>query len=333
MVPDVLKDAGFNKVILEPEQAKPSGDFYTVDSPNPEEASALNDAINLAKAQNADLVLGTDPDADRVGIVVNNGLGEMVLLNGNQACALIVYFRLELLKEKASIPKNGFIAKTIVTSDLISKMANYYGVNVYETLTGFKFIAAVMREKSEELFLGGGEESYGYLVGDFVRDKDAVISSLILSECAVWAKSKGKTLLDILDDISLKFGHYTERLISVKREGISGSQEIEAMMDNFRNDPPSEIAGSKVVKISDYLKQVSTDINSNETFNINLPKSNVMQFTLENGLKFTARPSGTEPKIKFYFSVNLPINVRSEVSSQKNLMNQMIKKVVKDLNL
>lgn len=333
MVPDVLKEAGYDQVILEPEQAKPSGDFYTVDSPNPEEASALANAINLAKAENADLVLGTDPDADRVGIVARNNAGEMVLLNGNQACSLIVYYRLELLKEKNEIPKNGFISKTIVTSDLISRMAEYYGVNLYETLTGFKFIAAVMREKSEEVFLGGGEESYGYLVGDFVRDKDAVISSLMLSECAAWAKSQGKTLLDILDDIYLKFGHYRERLISVKREGISGAEEIKTMMDKFRNHPPTEIAGSTVVEISDYLKLEKREISSGLVTKINLPESNVMQFTLENGLKFTARPSGTEPKIKFYFSVNKAVSAQEELAQQEAEMNLMIEAVVKDLNL
>jgi len=275
MIPDVLENAGFSNVILEAEQAKPSGDFPTVLSPNPEEASALKNAIELAEEEHADLVLGTDPDADRVGIVARNKTGELVLLNGNQACALLVYFRLESLKNANRIPNNGFVAKTIVTSDIIINMAKHYGVNFYETLTGFKFIAGVIGERPNEVFLGGGEESYGYLVGDFVRDKDAVISALILSECAAWAKSKNQTLVDILDEIYLKFGHFRERLISVVREGKSGAEEISAIMENFRSNAPKTIAGSKVVKVADFLKGELTDLMLKTTSKTNLPSSNV----------------------------------------------------------
>ena len=333
MIPDVLENAGFSNVILEAEQAKPSGDFPTVLSPNPEEASALKNAIELAEEEHADLVLGTDPDADRVGIVARNKTGELVLLNGNQACALLVYFRLESLKNANRIPNNGFVAKTIVTSDIIINMAKHYGVNFYETLTGFKFIAGVIGERPNEVFLGGGEESYGYLVGDFVRDKDAVISALILSECAAWAKSKNQTLVDILDEIYLKFGHFRERLISVVREGKSGAEEISAIMENFRSNAPKTIAGSKVVKVADFLKGELTDLMLKTTSKTNLPSSNVMQFTLDNGLKFTARPSGTEPKIKFYFSVQKSASTLAEIRHQESEMNKMIEAVVKDLSL
>lgn len=334
MVPQVLKNAGFENVILEETQAIPSGDFPSVESPNPEERSALRMAIELAEKEDGDLVLGTDPDADRVGMVARNSSGELTLINGNQACALIVYYRLEQMKTAGTIPANGFIAKTVVTSDLISNMAKAYGVKLYETLTGFKWIASVIREQEgKEIFLGGGEESYGYLVGDFVRDKDAVISSLVLSECAAWTASKGKTLIDILDEIYLKFGHFRERLISVVREGKSGKEEIQAMMDGFRTNPPATLIGSKVVSITDILNGTVTDKVTGSSKVLGLPSSNVMQFTLENGLKFTARPSGTEPKIKFYFSVNLKASSNEEIREQEGQMNEMIAEVVKELGL
>lgn len=334
MVPQVLKNAGFENVILEETQAIPSGDFPSVESPNPEERSALRMAMELAEKEDADLVLGTDPDADRVGLVARNSSGELTLINGNQACALIVYYRLEQMKTAGTIPANGFIAKTVVTSDLISNMAKAYGVKLYETLTGFKWIASVIREKEgKEVFLGGGEESYGYLVGDFVRDKDAVISSLVLSECAAWAASKGKTLIGILDEIYLRFGHFRERLISVVREGKSGKEEIQAMMDGFRTNPPAALLGSKVVSITDILNGTVTDKLTGNSADLGLPSSNVMQFTLENGLKFTVRPSGTEPKIKFYFSVNLKASSNEEILRQEGQMNEMMAEVVKELGL
>ena len=334
MVPQVLKNAGFENVILEETQAIPSGDFPSVESPNPEERSALRMAMELAEKEGGDLVLGTDPDADRVGLVARNSSGELTLINGNQACALIVYYRLEQMKTAGTIPANGFIAKTVVTSDLISNMAKAYGVKLYETLTGFKWIASVIREQEgKEVFLGGGEESYGYLVGDFVRDKDAVISSLVLSECAAWAASKGKTLIGILDEIYLRFGHFRERLISVVREGKSGKEEIQAMMDGFRTNPPAALLGSKVVSITDILNGTVTDKVTGNSADLGLPSSNVMQFTLENGLKFTARPSGTEPKIKFYFSVNLKASSNEEILKQEGQMNEMIAEVVKELGL
>ena len=334
MVPQVLKNAGFENVILEETQAIPSGDFPSVESPNPEERSALRMAMEMAEKEDADLVLGTDPDADRVGLVARNSSGELTLINGNQACALIVYYRLEQMKTAGTIPANGFIAKTVVTSDLISNMAKAYGVKLYETLTGFKWIASVIREQEgKEVFLGGGEESYGYLVGDFVRDKDAVISSLVLSECAAWAASKGKTLIGILDEIYLRFGHFRERLISVVREGKSGKEEIQAMMDGFRTNPPAALLGSKVVSITDILNGTVTDKVTGNSTDLGLPSSNVMQFTLENGLKFTARPSGTEPKIKFYFSVNLKASSNEEILKQEGQMNEMIAEAVKELGL
>jgi len=334
MVPQVLKNAGFENVILEETQAIPSGDFPSVESPNPEERSALRMAMEMAEKEDADLVLGTDPDADRVGLVARNSSGELTLINGNQACALIVYYRLEQMKTAGTIPANGFIAKTVVTSDLISNMAKAYGVKLYETLTGFKWIASVIREQEgKEVFLGGGEESYGYLVGDFVRDKDAVISSLVLSECAAWAASKGKTLIGILDEIYLRFGHFRERLISVVREGKSGKEEIQAMMDGFRTNPPAALLGSKVVSITDILNGTVTDKVTGNSADLGLPSSNVMQFTLENGLKFTARPSGTEPKIKFYFSVNLKASSNEEILKQEGQMNEMIAEAVKELGL
>lgn len=332
MVPQVLKTAGFEKVILEETQAIPSGDFPSVESPNPEERSALAMAMELAEREGADIVLGTDPDADRVGTVARNSYGELTLINGNQACALIVYFRLEQLKAARALPSNGFIAKTVVTSDLISNMAEAYGVKLYETLTGFKWIASVIREhEGKEVFLGGGEESYGYLVGDFVRDKDAVISSLVLSECAAWAASQGKTLIDILDEIHLKFGHFRERLISVVREGKSGKAEIQAMMDGFRTKPPIELMGSKVISITDILKGTITNKKSGDSKPLGLPSSNVMQFTLENGLKFTARPSGTEPKIKFYFSVKSPLYTVENAIKKEQELDTKIDRIITEM--
>ncbi len=305
LVPPVLKKMGFENVHVVEEQAEADGNFPTVVYPNPEEAEALSIALNKAKNLDADLVMATDPDADRVGIAAKNNNGEFQLLNGNQTGSLLIYYLLRKWKENGKIDGSQYIVKTIVTTDLIVKIADSFGVNSYETLTGFKYIAALIRElEGKENFIGGGEESYGYLIGDEVRDKDAIASCAMIAEMTAWAKSEGKSLFDLLVDIAKTYGLFVESLKSVTKKGKAGAEEIKGMMESFRSNPPTTLGGQKVTNLKDYSVGLSTDLISGKQTALNFPKSNVLQFITENGGKISVRPSGTEPKIKFYFSVN-----------------------------
>ncbi len=334
LVPPALARAGFKTVHVVEEQAQPDGDFPTVESPNPEEGAALQMALDLAEQKNADLVIGTDPDADRVGIAARNGDGEMVLLNGNQAAVLLIDYLLEAYQAQGRLRSNHFIGKTIVTTDLLTRLAEAYGVPCYECLTGFKWIADMIREKEgKEVFLAGGEESYGYMVGDFVRDKDAVTGAVMLAEAAAYAKSKGQSLLDRLSDIYLKHGLYQEKLISLVRKGKKGAEEIAQMMEDFRSQAPESIAGEKVIEIADYQKGLRHNRLSNESGTIDLPRSNVVQLKTDRGTLITARPSGTEPKIKFYISTKAPLASREAEASVLADLNQRIEAIAKALGL
>ena len=302
-VPPALAKAGFTNVQLVEAQSTPDGNFPTVASPNPEESAALAMAVAQAEATGADLVIGCDPDTDRVGIAANDGTGKMQLLNGNDTAALLVHYILNAYKENGTLPSNGFTAATVVTTDLIADISAAYGVPCYRCLTGFKWIADIINHKPEEQFLVGGEESYGYLIGDAVRDKDAVASAVMIAEMAANAKAQGRTVLQQLEAIHREFGQYQERLISITKKGRSGAQEIADMMTALRNDPPKTLAGSPVVIAIDHSNSTQTDLRTGATSSTALPSSNVLQFITEGGDKVSARPSGTEPKIKFYFSV------------------------------
>ena len=302
-VPPALKASGFTNVHIVEEQATPDGNFPTVDSPNPEEGAALAMGIAQAEASGSDLVIGCDPDTDRVGIAVNDGTGKMQLLNGNDTAALLVHYVLSQANANNAVPENPFTAATIVTTDLIAKISEQYNIPCFRCLTGFKWIADIINNKPEMNFMVGGEESYGYLIGDSVRDKDAVASAVMIAEMAAYAKAQGRTVLEQLEAIHREFGQYQERLISITKKGRSGAQEIADMMTALRNDPPKTLAGSPVVIAIDHSNSTQTDLRTGATTSTELPASNVLQFITEAGDKVSARPSGTEPKIKFYFSV------------------------------
>jgi len=324
MVPKALKAFGFNNVTTVASQDVIDGSFPTVHSPNPEEPAALEQAILLAKEKGAELVMGTDPDADRVGVAVPTPEGEYVLLNGNQTGSLLVNYLISRWQELGKINGNEFVAKTIVTTDLIDTIAAANKVKVYNTLTGFKHIGAIIKKlEGQERFIGGGEESYGYLSGDFVRDKDAVMSCALIAEMAAWAKSSGKTLLDLMEDIYMEHGFYLEDLISITKKGRSGQEEISEKMNDLRKNPPKTIANEEILKVVDYLESHKTG----------LPKSNVLQFITNKGTKVTARPSGTEPKIKYYFSVQEHLSSKSEYLSTKERLSKKIAKIKSEMNL
>ena len=304
LVPEILKRKGFENVYCVEEQMVVDGDFPTVKSPNPEEPAAMALAVKKAQEINADLVLATDPDADRVGVAVKNEKGEFILLNGNQAASVFLYYLLTRWHELGKLTGKEFVVKTIVTTELLFEIAKKYNVDRYDVLTGFKFIAdKILELEGKKQFIGGGEESYGYLAGDFVRDKDAVIATSLLAEAMAWAAEQGKTFYELLCDIYREFGLYKEKLVSLTKKGISGTEEIKAMMAKFRNTPPTEIVGEKVVEIRDYKTLEAKDLLTDKVTPINLPKSDVLQFFTETGSKISIRPSGTEPKIKFYFSM------------------------------
>ncbi|WP_416865045.1 MAG: phospho-sugar mutase [Imperialibacter sp.] len=334
LVPEILKRMGFENVTIVDEQATPDGNFPTVVYPNPEEAEAMSIALKKAKAIDADLVMATDPDADRVGIAVKNDKGEFQLLNGNQTGALLVYYLLEQWKNNGKLDGKQFVVKTIVTTDLIAKIADGYKVKCYETLTGFKFIAALIRElEGKETFIGGGEESYGYLIGDAVRDKDAIASCAFIAEMTAFAKDKGMSLFQMLNEMYLKFGYYKEHLISLTKKGIKGQEEIKQMMDNLRANPPKTINGSKLLKLADYTLLEERDFVTGKTSKLDYPKSDVMQFFTEDGSKISARPSGTEPKIKFYFSVTTPVKNAEELKNAEGLLMKRIDGIIADMKL
>jgi len=330
-VPPALEKAGFTKVQLVEAQSTPDGNFPTVASPNPEESAALAMAVAQAEATGADLVIGCDPDTDRVGIAANDGTGKMQLLNGNDTAALLVHYILNAYKVNGTLPANGFTAATVVTSDLIADISAAYGVPCYRCLTGFKWIADIINHKPEEQFLVGGEESYGYLIGDAVRDKDAVASAVMIAEMAASAKAQGRTVLEQLEAIHREFGQYQERLISITKKGRSGAQEIAEMMTALRNDPPKTLAGSPVIIAIDHSNSTQTDLRSGATSSTELPASNVLQFITEAGDKVSARPSGTEPKIKFYFSVRTTTG--GSHAATKAELERKIDTFIEELNL
>jgi len=334
MVPRALREIGFQHIHIVEEQAIPDGNFRTVQSPNPEEREALAMALALADKVGADLVIGTDPDTDRVGMAIRDDKGNMTLLNGNQAACLLVYYQLERMHEKNTIQPNHYIAKTIVTTDLLEEIAQLHNVKWYDTLTGFKYIAGVIREKEgKEIFVAGGEESYGYSVGEFVRDKDAVLSSVVLCEIAAWCASQQRTLWSLLMEIYERCGLYHESLVSVTLKGLDGLQQIQAKMTNLRNNPPKKLAGSDVVELRDIQLQQTTDLRSGAITQLNLPSSNVLQFVLADGSKISARPSGTEPKIKFYFSMKAPFRGAGLYTSQVKEMETRMKIIQEELGM
>ena len=306
-VPQVLEKAGYSQVYLVKEQSKPDGNFPTVKSPNPEEPEALKLALLEAEKQGADIVIGTDPDCDRLGIAVRDETGEFYLLNGNQTMVVMTYFLLEQCKQKNALNGKQFIASTIVSSPMIAKIASSYGVGYKETLTGFKWIAKLIEDFPELEFIGGGEESFGYLVGNKVRDKDAVTATLLACEIGAYAKSIGKSFFEILEDCYREFGAYKERLLSFTQKGKEGAEKISSMMNDFRENPPKTIAGQSISYIEDYQKGFRINLKDHTSEKLDFDIANVLTYLLEDGSKIAIRPSGTEPKIKFYFSTNQKI--------------------------
>jgi phosphoglucomutase len=339
MVPKALAQLGFTNVNIVEEQATPDGNFPTVVYPNPEEQEAMSLALKKAKAINADLVIATDPDADRVGMAVKDPKGEWQLLNGNQAASLIIYYLLKAWKKAKKLTGKEFVAKTIVTTDLIDEMAAKAGVNCYNTLTGFKYIAQVIRElEGQQTFIGGGEESYGYLIGDKVRDKDAIASCAMIAELTAFAKDQGISLFDFLAEMYQKNGFYYEGLISLTKKGKTGAEEIQQMMVDFRAKPPKSLAGSKVIRMDDYKSLTTTDLKTGETKDIpagkmGIESSNVLQFFTADGTKFTCRPSGTEPKIKFYVGVRAKLKKKDEFDATLASLKEKVKTIQTELNL
>ncbi len=334
LVPKALKMFGFTNVSTVTEQDIVDGNFPTVKSPNPEEPAALSMAIKKAYETGAALVMATDPDADRIGIAVRDKKGEFILLNGNQTGVLLTYYILSQYKEKNKYKGNEYIIKTIVTTDLLDRIAERFNVKCYNVLTGFKFFAELIRKlEGRQKFIGGGEESYGYLPGDYVRDKDAVGSCALVAEVAAWTRSKGKSLYDQLIEIYIENGLYKEKLINIVRKGKEGADEIRQMMTEYRNNPPKTINGSRVLKINDYDDLTSTNCITDAKVRIDLINSDVLQFFLEDGSKISVRPSGTEPKIKFYFSVHTKLGSAEEFAETDKLLDQRIAGIINDLKL
>jgi phosphoglucomutase len=334
LVPQALKRFGFENVILVDEQTTPDGNFPTVIYPNPEEKEALTLAMKKAKEVDADLVLATDPDADRVGIAVKNSENEFILLNGNQTGSMLINYLLTAWEEKGKLTGKEYIVKTIVTSNLIEEIAKAKNVKFYNTLTGFKYIGELMTQlQGKQTFIGGGEESYGYLIGELVRDKDAVISSAFIAEMTAYYKDKGSSLFEALIDTYIQYGFYKEKLISITMKGKTGAEDIKAMMEKFRTNPPDTLGGSKVITLKDYERRVETDLNSNTAKAIELPKSDVLQFITEDGSIISARPSGTEPKIKFYCSVNGKLKSKEDYWETDLHLDEKINSIMKDLGV
>ena len=334
LVPQALERFGFKNVTIVEEQAKPDGNFPTVVYPNPEESEAMSIGLQKAKEIDADILLGTDPDADRVGIAVKDNKGNWVLMNGNQTAVLACNYMIEARKEKGIARSNDMVVKTIVTTDMIDKIAAANGVKCYNVLTGFKWIAELIREKeASENYIIGGEESYGLMVGSKLRDKDAVAAVAILSEMCAYEKDKGRLLYDKLIDLYVQYGFYKENLISITKKGMNGQKEIAAMMESYRNAPPKRINGSPVVQLLDYEQRKGRNLQTGEEWDIRLPKSNVLQFILADGSKISARPSGTEPKIKFYFSVNASLAKASDFEVVEKQLDDRIRGIIADMRL
>lgn len=334
LLPRALKENGYTNLHFVEEQMITDGNFPTAASPNPEEPKALTLALKKARELEADIVMATDPDADRIGLAVRDKSGEYILLNGNQTGAVIVNYILQHWKDNQLFKGNEITVKTIVTSELLKDISEYYGVKQYDTLTGFKWIADMIRQhEKEEHFIVGLEESFGYMIGDFVRDKDSVTSALIIAEIAASAKLAGKSILDKLIDIYLEFGFYKEGLVNIYREGKSGAEEIAAMMDDFRANPPKQLGGSRVAVIKDYKSLEQKNIQNGSVEKIVIPASNVLQFITEDGTKISVRPSGTEPKIKFYFSVKEQLEAAKDYARVEQRIEQKIDAIKKDLGL
>ena len=334
LVPMTLKKKGFTNIYSIPEQDVTDGNFPTVKSPNPEEPAALNLAMQKAKEVDADIVMGTDPDADRVGIAVKNSKGEWEILNGNQAAAVLLYYLIRRWGELGKLKGREYIVKTIVTSELLAEIAAKNDVPYFDVLTGFKWIADVIRRNEGTMtFICGGEESYGYLCGAFVRDKDAVMSCAFFAEIAAWAKDRGKTVFDLLLDIYVNFNFYKEAGVSVVKTGKSGAEEIIAMMEGYRSTPPETLAGSPVVKLLDYEMLTATDLTTGKQEKINMPVSDVLQFLTADGTKVSIRPSGTEPKIKYYISVKEPLPSVAEYAQVNRALDGKIKDIVKEFGI
>lgn len=334
LVPQALKSFGFDNVHIVEEQKKPDGNFPTVGYPNPEEKETMSIGLAKAKELNADILLGTDPDADRVGIGVRNNKGEWILMNGNQTALLAFSYIIEARKKNGLATPQDMVIKTIVTTDMIDKISKAKGVSCYNVLTGFKWIAAMIREKEgKENYIVGGEESFGLMIGDKVRDKDAVSAVAIICEMAAVAKDEGKSLFNKLVDLYVQYGLYKEELISITKKGMNGTKEIAAMMKSYRENPPKEIAGTKVVELYDYSLQQKTDLKTGKKEKLLLPKSDVLQFITEDGSKISARPSGTEPKIKFYFSVHAPLKNASAFDETDEKLAERIQNIIKTMNL
>lgn len=333
-IPQVLAKAGYTDVNIVKEQAEPNGDFPTVKSPNPEEPAALQMALDLANEINGDIVIGTDPDSDRLGVAVRNTEGEMILLNGNQTMVVMTAFLLEQWKRAGKInDRKQFIGSTIVSTPMMLALAEAYDVDCKVGLTGFKWIAKFIKDFPEQQFIGGGEESFGFMVGDAVRDKDAVASTLLVCEIAAIAKAAGSSLYQELLNLYVDYGYYKEHLISITKKGKDGAEEIATMMTELRNNPLKEIAGERVVFIEDYQSSIATNLFSNETEPLFLPKSNVLIYYLEDGSKICARPSGTEPKIKFYFSTNTMIESIDEIKDADDYLQHKIDQIINDMKL
>lgn len=334
LMPQVLKRFGFTNVHIVEEQANISGDFPTVVYPNPEESEAMSIGLKKAKELDADILLGTDPDSDRVGIAVKDHKGHWVLVNGNQTAVLAFNYMIEARRAKGIARSNDMVVKTIVTTELIDEIARQNSINCYNVLTGFKWIAELIKEKEgSENYVIGGEESYGLMIGDKVRDKDAISAVALLCEMAAYEKNKGRGLFEKLIDLSVQYGLYKEHLISITKKGMDGQQQIADMMSRFRTNPPKTLAGSEVVQLLDYDMKKGRNLKTGEEWEIDLPKSNVLQFILADGSKISARPSGTEPKIKFYFSVNTKLNVASEFDAKSAALDEKIKAIINDMKL
>ena len=335
LVPMALRSFGFTNIHVVPEQAVVDGNFPTVESPNPEERKTMLQAMELGRQEGADLVLATDPDADRIGVALRTGTGEYVLLNGNQTLALLLSYQLTRWAERGELDGNQYVIKTIVTSQMANAVAAHFGVKCYDCLTGFKYIAKIIREnEGKAKYIGGGEESFGYLAGDYVRDKDAVSACALAAEAAAWAKdTMGLTLYEWLQQLYVKYGFYRESLVSLVRKGKEGAEEIQQIMVSFRTTPPKELAGSEVLIVRDYKSLEETNMRSGVKTPIDQDSSNVLQWITADGTIVSVRPSGTEPKIKFYFGVKADLPSVEQFDEVQSALDAKIEQIKKDLNL
>ena len=334
LVPKVLAAYGFTNVHIVEEQSMPDGNFPTVHYPNPEESETMSIGLQRAKALDADIILGTDPDADRVGVGVKNHKGDWVLMNGNQTAVLAFAYMMEARKAKGIAKPNDMVITTIVTTAMINEVAKQNNVNCYNVLTGFKWVAELVKEKEgKENYIIGGEESFGLMIGDQIRDKDAVSAVAILCEMAAYEKAKGSNLFNKLIELYIQYGFYYENLISITKKGMNGQAEIAKMMEDYRQSPPTMIDGEAVTTLLDYELQIGKNLATGETWKINLPKSNVLQFITANGSKISARPSGTEPKIKFYFSVNTKLKDKASFDTTYQMLQDKIKAIISSMQL